>query len=345
MPPKIQVFWKQKVFAPYKIAALINTVAEQGITSDVVLRDIQLDAAHINDSTILTSISQYIDACENVIAASADVSTAFQMGRHLHLSAYGVYGHGLMCSSTLRDFFEFAVKYQALATPAVRFNWREEADVAVWVFFDTYGHLITQRSREFLIRQQMAQQMTHLIDTAGAGCRPIKALFAFADAGDKATYERLLGCECVFDCPVSELHYPQSVLSQVPQFANRLTHASLQEACDRLMRQTKCHSGVTGEVHQMLKLTPEQFPTMEQIALHMHITTRTLRRKLVAEGTDYGTILDGVRGSLAVEYLQTTKMTTEDIAIKVGFSDGSNFRRAFKRWTGKTTRQMRYGGL
>ena len=49
--------------------------------------------------------------------------------------------------------------------------------------------------------------------------------------------------------------------------------------------------------------------------------------------------------SLAMEYLQTTKMSTEAIAIKVGFSDGSNFRRAFKRWTGKTTRQMRYGGL
>lgn len=345
MLPKIQVFSKQKVFAPYKIAALINAVDEQGIPSDVVLQGTQLDITQINDLTTLTSIRQYIDACDNVIAASADAATAFQVGRRLHLSAYGVYGHGLMSSSTLRDFFDFSVTYQALATPAVRFKWQEEADVVVWVFFDTYGHLITQRAREFLIRQQMAQQMTHLMDTAGAGCRPIKALFAFSDAGDKAIYEQFLGCECVFDCTVSELHYPLSILSHVPQFANQLTHASLREACDRLMRQTKAHSGVTGEVHQMLRLTPEQFPTMEQIASHMHITTRTLRRKLEAEGTDYGTILDGVRGSLAMEYLQTTKMSTEDIAVKVGFSDGSNFRRAFKRWTGKTTRQMRYSGL
>lgn len=345
MPLKVQVFWKQKVYAPYKIATLINTVAEQGITSDVVLLGTQLDVALLDDPNTLTSIRQYIDACDNVIAVSAHVSTAFQMGRRLHLSAYGVYGHGLMCSSTLRDFFNFAVKYQALATPALRFDWREDADVAAWVFFDTYGHLISQRTREFLIRQQMGQQITHLMDTAGGGCRPIKALFAFPDAGDKATYEQFLGCECVFDSPATELHYPHSVLSLAPQFANRFTHASLQDACDRLMRQTKAHSGVTGEVHQMLRSTPEQFPTMEQIALHMQITTRTLRRKLEAEGTDFGTILDGVRGSLATEYLQTTRMSTEDIAVKVGFSDGSNFRRAFKRWTGKTTRQMRYGVL
>lgn len=342
MPPKIQVFWKQKVFAPYKIAALINTVAEQGIPADIVLHGTDLEAVHVYDPDTLTSIHQYIKACDNVIAASADASTAFQMGKYLHLSAYGVYGHGLMSSSTLRDFFAFAVKYQALSTPAVRFNWREDAEVAAWVFFDTYGHLITQRAREFLVRQQMAQQMTHLMNTAGAGCRPIKALFAFPDAGDKAIYEQFLGCECVFDSPTAELHYLQSTLALIPQFANRLTHASLQEACDRLMRQTKAHSGVTGEVHHRLILTPEQFPTMEQIALQMQITTRTLRRKLEAEGTDYGTILDGVRGTLALEYLQTTRLSTEDIAVKIGFSDGSNFRRAFKRWTGKTTRQMRY---
>ena len=345
MPPKIQVFWKQKLFAPYKIAALVEAAAGQGITQDTVLLGTQLDASQMHDSSTLTSLSQYIEACDNVLGACAHISTAFQMGGHLPLSAYGVYGHGLMCSATLRDFFNFAVKYQALATPAVRFYWREEAEVAVWVFFDTYGHMITQRTREFLIRQQMAQQMAHLTETAGEGCRPIKALFAFSDAGDKATYEQCLGCECVLYCTDNDLHYPQSVLSHAPQFANGLTHVLLQEACDRLIRQTKAYSGVTGEVHHMLMLTPGHFPTMEQIASSMQITTRTLRRKLEAEGTDYGTILDNVRGSLAMEYLQTTRMSTEDIAVKVGFSDGSNFRRAFKRWTGKTTRQVRYSGL
>jgi len=44
---------------------------------------------------------------------------------------------------------------------------------------------------------------------------------------------------------------------------------------------------------------------------------------------------------LAAEYLKTTKMTTEDIAALVGFSDAANFRRAFKRWTGKTPSEYR----
>jgi transcriptional regulator GlxA family with amidase domain len=52
--------------------------------------------------------------------------------------------------------------------------------------------------------------------------------------------------------------------------------------------------------------------------------------------------VDDVRASLATEYLKTTKMKTEDIAALIGFSDAANFRRAFKRWTGKSRREYRH---
>ncbi|TFZ34291.1 AraC family transcriptional regulator [Pseudomonas syringae] len=341
MPAPNQVFLNQKIFAPYKIATLVETVADQGITPDVVLMGTQLDANQINDPNTLTSIHQYIEACDNVIRASADASTAFQVGSRMHLSAYGMYGYALMCSLTLRDFFDFGVKYHVLATPTVLISWREEEDAAIWEFTELYHHLMSAETREFLIRQQMAQHVTHLRDAAGNECTPVRALFTFPTPADKARYERFLGCECVFDAQATELHYPRAILSQAPQLANRLTRTMLQETCDRLIGRAKTSRGVAGEVYQLMMLTPSQFPTMGQIAVHMQLTTRTLRRKLLAEDTDYGAILDDVRSSLAIEYLQTTKMSTEDIAAKLGFSDSTNFRRAFKRWTGKTPRQLR----
>lgn len=336
-----QVFLNQKIFAPYKIATLVETVAEQGITSDRVLQGTHLDVSQINDPNTLTSIRQYIDACDNVIQAAANSSTAFQVGSRMHLSAYGMYGYALMCSLTLRDFFDFGVKYHVLATPTLHISWREEDDVAIWEFSDVYSHLMSAQTREFLLRQQMAQHVTHLKDAAGPDCHPVKALFAFATPADKAGYERFLECECVFDRPVTELHYPKSMLSRAPQLANRLTRTMLQETCDRLIGTAKTSSGVAGEVYQRMMLTPSQFPSMEQVAEQMRVTTRTLRRKLEAENTDYSAILDDVRSRLAIEYLRTTKMSTEDIAAKIGFSDSTNFRRAFKRWTGKTPRQIR----
>ncbi|EPZ84742.1 DNA-binding helix-turn-helix protein [Burkholderia cenocepacia K56-2Valvano] len=71
------------------------------------------------------------------------------------------------------------------------------------------------------------------------------------------------------------------------------------------------------------------------------MTSRTLRRKLEAEGTSYSELLTSVRKALAIDYLSTTTLSTEDIALTLGFSDAVGFRHAFKRWTGTTPSDVR----
>ena len=65
------------------------------------------------------------------------------------------------------------------------------------------------------------------------------------------------------------------------------------------------------------------------------MNSRTLRRKLDAEQTSYREIVAEVRMQLAIEYLRKTRMTNEEIAARLGYSDASNFRHAFKRWTSR----------
>ena len=80
---------------------------------------------------------------------------------------------------------------------------------------------------------------------------------------------------------------------------------------------------------------------MTAVAAQLGLQERTLRRRLAAESTSYDAIVDDVRRRLAVEYLQMTRMSVDDVAWKVGFSDSSNLRRAIRRWTGKTVSQVR----
>ena len=80
---------------------------------------------------------------------------------------------------------------------------------------------------------------------------------------------------------------------------------------------------------------------MKGIADQLGLQERTLRRRLASEDTSYGEIVDDVRRKLAIEYLQTTRMSVDDVAWKVGFSDGANLRRAIRRWTGQTIREIR----
>ena len=69
-----------------------------------------------------------------------------------------------------------------------------------------------------------------------------------------------------------------------------------------------------------------------------------LRRRLVEENTSYQQLLDRTRQDLAQQYLQHTTLTPKEIGYLLGYSSVSNFRRAFKSWTGKTLSDARDDG-
>ncbi|MDF7774052.1 AraC family transcriptional regulator [Sphingomonas sp. AOB5] len=331
----------QRSFAPFKIATVIDTVASRGIAPETVLERTGLTLAEVRDPNALTSIGQYLIACENIVAAGAEFADAFAIGARLHLSAYGMYGYALMCSPSMRDFFDFAVRYQPLATPTVRLEWRSEGDVAIWRFREIYRDVMSSGVRTFLVRQQMKMTFTHIRDTAGTDNLPVRALFALPEDPHAAGDERALSCPCLYAQEANELHYPIGILDQTPELGNSLTRTMLEQTCERLIGQSRISSGLSGEVYQLLLNAPSQLPSMTSAAAQLGLQERTLRRHLAAEDTTYGAIVDDVRRKLAIEYLQTTRMSVDDVAWKVGFSDSANLRRAIRRWTGGTISDIR----
>lgn len=331
----------QRSFAPFKLATVIDAVASRGISAAVVLDRTGLTLAEVRDPHTLTSIGQYLTACENIVAAGATVAEAFAIGARLHLSAYGMYGYALMCSPTMRDFFDFAVRYQPLATPTVRLEWRTEGAVAVWRFREIYRDVMSSDVRTFLVRQQMKMTFTHIRDTAGRDNLPIRALFAMPEDGDAPEDIRELSCDCIYAQEANELHYPIGLLDRTPELGNRLTRMMLEETCERLIGQSRLSSGLSGEVYQLLLAAPGTLASMTEISAQLGLEERTLRRRLATENTTYVAIVDEVRRKLAIEYLQTTRMSVDDVAWKVGFSDSANLRRAVRRWTGQTIGDLR----
>lgn len=331
----------ERVYAPYKIAALVEVMAEQGVSAAAILAGCDIAPEEIYDASIMTSVRQYAAACKNAIELSHDPAIPFKTGSRLHLSAYGMYGYALMSCLSLRDYFKLGVKYHRLATPTLTIEWKEYPDRAVWSFPDAF---ISSPSRElgaFVIEQQFTQHVTHLQDVAGRSCPPILAHFPYPAPAHAALYQEYLGCECLFSQQECQLIYDSAILDQEPQLAHKLTSKLLQDMCDRLIGQSKISTGISGEVYQVLMSKPGHYPNMEGVARVLKMTSRTLRRRLDDEGTTFSAIADDVLSSLAQEYLRTTQMSTDDIAMLLGFSDGASFRRALRRWTGKGAADLR----
>ncbi|RYY14717.1 MAG: AraC family transcriptional regulator [Alphaproteobacteria bacterium] len=331
----------ERIYAPYKIAALVEVLGEQGISAEACLRGTGVDPARTGDAAALTSVRQYADLCRNALELSPDPSTPFRVGARLHLSAYGMYGYALMSCLSLRDYFKLGVKYHLLATPTLTIEWHERDDAAIWNFPDEFTFAPDVDLRRFLIEQQFTQQVTHLQDVAGQHLPPAKAHFSYPAPPHAALYRDYLHCPCLFEQERSELHYDLAILDQEPRLAHRLTSVLFQEACDNLVGKAKASSGVAGEIYQTLMRSPGAFPSMEEIAKAFGMTSRTLHRRLDAENVSFSAILDDVRRVLATEYLRTTTMSVDDIAMLVGFSDTANFRRAYKRWFGGSPSDIR----
>jgi AraC-like DNA-binding protein len=170
---------------------------------------------------------------------------------------------------------------------------------------------------------------------------PVHAALSYSAPNHAHLYKRYLGCSARFGQPMSELVYPKSILSVKPRMAHGLTSKILRETCDRILGEVKTSTGVAGEVYQIIASTPGHSPSMESVARQIATTVRTLNRKLHAEGTSFTQILDDVRCNLASEYLRSTKLSVEDISELVGFSEATNFRHAFRRWTGSTPAHYR----
>jgi AraC-like DNA-binding protein len=80
---------------------------------------------------------------------------------------------------------------------------------------------------------------------------------------------------------------------------------------------------------------------MDMVAGKLALSRQTLFRKLKAEGVTFEKVLDELRHKLALDYLNGKKISVQETAYLVGFSDPGAFSRAFKRWTGSSPRMMR----
>ena len=84
-------------------------------------------------------------------------------------------------------------------------------------------------------------------------------------------------------------------------------------------------------------------PSQDEVAEQLCMSARTLQRKLGETGTTYKEILDGTRRSLALSYLRAPHHSLSEITYLLGFSSGSSFTRAFRRWTGQSPSNWRAG--
>jgi len=174
-----------------------------------------------------------------------------------------------------------------------------------------------------------------LLSWLAGGEVPIKAVgFAFARPEFDQDYAIIFPAPVDFDQPATAITFDLHLMGAVmPRSVCDVDHFLQNAPRDWIFTRSREHTQSL-RVRTFLGHTDWARATLSETAQAMHMTPRTLIRRLDADGTSFQTIKDALRRDIAIRDLQAGRKSIEAIALDVGFSSAANFHRAFQRWTG-----------
>jgi AraC-like DNA-binding protein len=153
---------------------------------------------------------------------------------------------------------------------------------------------------------------------------------------------RILRCPVEFAQTTDSWVLPQHVMElPIASGDSHLLHI-LEAHADDLLSERRTATGLRGLVeNRLLSMLPSGKVKTAAIAHQFGMSARSFTRHLAQEGTSFGEVLDRLRHRLALRYLEDPRISLQQIAWLLGYSEIGAFNHAFKRWTGTSPGRAR----
>lgn len=275
------------------------------------------------------------------VEASADPCFGFVAGEQLQPAALHGLGFSWLASDTLRDALQRLVRFSRLISTAANIELEDSADATELLLMPPEG------VKDF-VHASIDAGLTGFLHmcriTAGNELNPSRVTLNRNKPECAKKIEAFFRCPVQYDADNYSLCFSKQLLDAPLLNANHeLARINDQAVIDYLARFDR--DSMTMQVRSsIIERLHDGTPNQETIADSLHVSLRSLQRMLNKEETNYKTLLESTRQELALHYIRETYRSLGEITYLLGFSEPSNFTRAFKRWTGKTPAEYREHG-
>lgn len=323
------------------IQLLTQFALELGLDLQRCLQNTGLTPLHIASQHAEVEAKQELQLITNLLEALPEPGDlGLRAGRRYHLSTYGAWGYAILSSATVRQAAELGLRYQGLTYAFTRISLDEDGSSANLHFDDRD---LPAALHDFIVQRDMLGALVVVRELLGDPL-PLLALEMRQQAPtDIAPFIEAFGQAPRFGAAHNSMRFAAQLLDNPLPRANPQLVNACEQQCQALLARHHWHQGLAGRVRQLLLQSPGQISDMEHVAASLHQSSRTLRRRLIAEGTSFRALQDEVRQALAEELLTAGGLSLEEIAERLGYGELSNFIHAFKRWKGTTPRRYQRG--
>ena len=182
--------------------------------------------------------------------------------------------------------------------------------------FGTMKELIDLKDiRLFVCERQFASTCRVASDLLGTPFKLAEIHVAYPEPAHATMYKDIFGCAVMFNADYHTLVFDKSYLYKPLPMANPLARKTYEKECRELSQRIKNQETISQRVSQEIFYRKDGIPDLDHLARHLNTSTRTLRRRLKEEGTSYKEIVASIQKNKAVELLQSTSMSVEQIAL------------------------------
>lgn len=318
---------------------ILNIAQRHGVDKHQLLSNTGLTLSSIEQNSDV-DLTGFVKLLENANHAINDERLGLMIAKRVNINVLGAVGATVTAAPTIRDGLRAMASYSSLHAGYVKlelFARHEWLEIQM-----TYLCALGTTSR--FHTESSALQIQHYIESiTGETLTQARYSMDFPKPSYANEYRNVLHGDISYDSKFPSVLLPLSILdAPSPYFHAEMWTQGQQQLVARLNElRLNGKTSYTQHVTALLRSSVSPLPTLIDTAKHLHLSPRTLNRKLHKEGSMFRQLKLNVLNERAENYLKHTDWGIESIAASLGYQDASNFRRAFRTQFGKSPSEFR----
>ena len=308
---------------------IAKALKDYGIDPQPLFKKAGLDPQKIHEARERYSAKSLQTLWQLAVDATGDSAFGLNVAKHWHPTTFCALGYAWLASKTLKDAMERAVRYSRTVTDTLDLSLQKVG--GAYKLSIEYRELIIDPIPES-VDAALASIVVMTREAYSEEINPVLVMLPRKEPDNARDFSEFFHCPIEFEAQECSLMFNEEEIEKPLPTANVELALMTDKVMEDYLSSLDQNVFAMQVKSKLLKRLPTGVATEQNIANALKVTPGILKKQLDAEGTTFNTLLEQTRQELAQKYIAEDKLSMDEIAFLLGFTDSGRFRSALEKW-------------
>lgn len=318
--------------------AMAEQVAVLGVDKELLLRKAGIPSKPPSNFFSFITMGQYEVFLREAIGLTKDPALGLHIGKGIKFGHHGTFAFAALSFPTIWHAMKVGRKFSSLVNQIIDIRLEEVGEFNVIRIETAYFSGEMYKTVIEIVMAMFCQLFKFALE---GNIENLEIDFRYGKPHYFDQYQTTFEPAIRFESTANEIRIPRDLANKPLVMADPMVAERFENECDELIAKMLEPKSIPDQVREILFISKDGFPQLDDVARKINVSPRTLRRRFEENDTSFTRILEEVRLELAQRYLSTTERSIGEIAHLLGYEDQNSFSHAFKVLTGLPPTQYR----